>query len=388
MDKDVFDAIIGSVYRAAAGLGDWRRPLESIAREFGLWGSQIIGVDKRSGTLLFSFEGCGPSTPQTSVADSALDYLRTYHTSNPRLLPSMQLRLGSWMHCHEHFDDDYVANSAFYQDFLIPYGGRYLSGTKLVDDDQMMVFFGAMRGVGSRPLDSSDIQELTRLRVHMVEAFGIYRKLRDTYAQAGVGKQLLDEFRYPALLIDQYRAVLYRNQAATHLLARHDALLCKGARLSQGGQLQCLNADDNARLIEALRSLGLNSAEATGRRNRTFLRLTGVPGQNGVAMFLSAIRPEEAMQSFGHTSLALLVLHEPSTERIFDPFIIGEIFGLTPAEAKVAAAIASGRSVERMAVDFGVALSTIRTQLKSVFSKTGTARQSELASLLMNLPDI
>ena len=35
------------------------------------------------------------------------------------------------MNCHEHFDDAFVASNAFYQEFLIPYGGRYVSGTQL-----------------------------------------------------------------------------------------------------------------------------------------------------------------------------------------------------------------------------------------------------------------
>lgn len=144
MHEAAFDGIISGIYRAAAGLGEWRIPLEGIAREFGLWAAQIIGVDKRSGTLLFTVES-GPMKGEGASPESALDYLRTYHPVNPRLLPSMQLQLGEWMHCHEHFDDAYVATNAFYQDFLIPYGGRYLSGTKLVDSDQFLVMFGAMR---------------------------------------------------------------------------------------------------------------------------------------------------------------------------------------------------------------------------------------------------
>lgn len=45
------------------------------------------------------------------------------------------------------------------------------------------------------------------------------------------------------------------------------------------------------------------------------------------------------------------MLHEPSAERVFDPFIVGEIFSLTPAEAKVAAAVARGLSLEQIAAD-------------------------------------
>lgn len=350
-------------------------------------------VDKRSGTLLFTVEGGGPAKGQGASPESALDYLRTYHPVNPRLLPSIQLEMGAWMHCHEHFDDAFVAANAFYQDFLIPYGGRYLSGTKLVDSDQFLVMFGAMRGFGTQPLNREEVGQLTRLRGHMVEALDTYLQLRDTYAQAGVGKQLLDEFRYPALLVDQYRAVVYRNPAATELLNRHDTLIFShgriGAGSESGGQLRCRHAEDDTRLLEALRSLGINDAPAAmERRNRAFVRLSSAAGARGLAVFLTAIRPEEVMRGFGHATLALLVLHEPSSERVFDPFIIGEIFGLTPAESKVAVRVARGQGIEQMAAESCVASSTIRSQLKSIFAKTGTGRQSELASLLTNLPDL
>ena len=380
METAAYDGIVSGIYRAAAGLGEWRVPLESITREFGLWGTQVIGIDKRSKTLAFSVEG-GASP------EAALDYLRGYHPLNPRLLPAMQLGPGQWMHCHEHFDEAYVASSAFYQDFLIPYGGRYLSGTKLVDDDHHLVMLGAMRGNGAQPLNREEIESLTRIRGHMIEAMSTYLHLRTTYAQAGVGKQLLDEFRYPAVLVDPYRAIVYQNRSAEELLGRSAVLI------SRGNLLCCKGAADDTNLLEALRSLDLSSpsgatASAPQRRDRAFVRLArGVDGR-GMALFLSAIRPEEVMQSFGHTSLALLVLHEPSVERRFDPFIIGEIFGLTPAESRVAMRLAQGKSVEQIALESSVLPSTIRSQLKSIFAKTSTGRQSEVVSLLAGLPDL
>ncbi len=292
MEAATYDSIISGIYRAAAGLGEWRAPLESITREFGLWATQIIGVDKRSQTLTFSVEGGEPP-------ESALDYLRSYHAINPRLMPSMQLRLGEWMHCHEHFDDQFVANSAFYQDFLIPYGGRYLSGTKIIDDEHHLVMLGAMRGYGAQPLNQEEVQWFKRIRSHMQEAIGTYLHLRTTYAQAGVGKRLLDEFRYPAVLVDQYRAIVYKNQSAAKLLAKSETLV------SANNLLRCKGSKDDTNMLEALRSLGLNRPPSPGatanapagaptnapaRRNRVFVRLTKSVGGRGAARRCSSRR--------------------------------------------------------------------------------------------------
>lgn len=58
------------------------------------------------------------------------------------------------------------------------------------------------------------------------------------------------------------------------------------------------------------------------------------------------------------------------------------LFGLTASEAAVAAAVGAGQSLEDIAAARGVSVQTVRTQLKQIFAKTGTNRQSALAALI------
>jgi DNA-binding CsgD family transcriptional regulator len=57
-------------------------------------------------------------------------------------------------------------------------------------------------------------------------------------------------------------------------------------------------------------------------------------------------------------------------------------FGLTVAEAKLAAKLASGVGIDAAASSLEVSRETARSQLKAVFAKTNTRRQAELAGLL------
>ena len=57
-------------------------------------------------------------------------------------------------------------------------------------------------------------------------------------------------------------------------------------------------------------------------------------------------------------------------------------FGLTGAEARLAAKLASGVGIDGAASSLGVSRETARSQLKAVFAKTNTRRQAELAGLL------
>ncbi|RUY60441.1 helix-turn-helix transcriptional regulator, partial [Mesorhizobium sp. M7A.F.Ca.CA.001.09.2.1] len=59
-----------------------------------------------------------------------------------------------------------------------------------------------------------------------------------------------------------------------------------------------------------------------------------------------------------------------------------ELFDLTPAEARLATALASGRSLKEAADTSNITVKTGRTYLERIFSKTRTRQQSELVALL------
>ena len=79
---------------------------------------------------------------------------------------------------------------------------------------------------------------------------------------------------------------------------------------------------------------------------------------------------------------ALLVLTEIGSRPKPDESSLMLCFGLSPAEARVAALVATGVDLEAASVRLGIARETARNQLKSVFAKTGTRRQAELVALL------
>jgi len=66
-----------------------------------------------------------------------------------------------------------------------------------------------------------------------------------------------------------------------------------------------------------------------------------------------------------------------------DPATLMRVFGLTYCEARLACAIANGIAPEQIAQELGRSSETVRNQLKGVFGKTDTHRQSELAALVL-----
>jgi DNA-binding CsgD family transcriptional regulator len=65
--------------------------------------------------------------------------------------------------------------------------------------------------------------------------------------------------------------------------------------------------------------------------------------------------------------------------------ILAKTFCLTPSEAKLACIIARGAPPDIAARELKISRESARNQLKSVFAKTGTHRQSELVALLIQV---
>jgi DNA-binding CsgD family transcriptional regulator len=65
--------------------------------------------------------------------------------------------------------------------------------------------------------------------------------------------------------------------------------------------------------------------------------------------------------------------------------ILQALFDLTPAEARLARSLANGASPDAIAGQLGVRVSTIRSQLKSLFAKLGINRQAQLVAMLASL---
>ena len=377
-DDAAFDEVVAGVYRAAAARCSWTLALDGIAALLKLWGAQVIGVDRRNGGLLFSHEG-GPAPPQAT-----LDYLRTYHRVNPRLGPMLAAPPGAWLHDHELFDGRFIASSPFHQEFLVPYGGLHCSAIKIEADPQTLVIFAAMRGVGSPHIAGPDLDLLNRLHHHLVEAMSIHQSVRSLQMESMAGRSVLDRFRQPVILIDQQRILRFRNQAATDLLEEGD-VATEGS-----GFLRLRDPRHDRQMLVHLRELDLggHAAGDAGTLERAVMRLRKSSDDAPVALLLLPLRPGSMMGAFGDEGLALGMFIDPAFRRDPDPAVIAAAFGLTPAEARVAGALTTGKAPEELADDVGVAISTIRTQIRSLLEKTGARRQAEMVSILAAFPSM
>jgi DNA-binding CsgD family transcriptional regulator len=82
----------------------------------------------------------------------------------------------------------------------------------------------------------------------------------------------------------------------------------------------------------------------------------------------------------------VVLIYGPLQRRDIPLELLGEVYGLTPAQAEVARSLYAGHSVEETAAALGLSPNTVRTHLKAIFTRCEVKSQRELLHLLASGP--
>ena len=84
----------------------------------------------------------------------------------------------------------------------------------------------------------------------------------------------------------------------------------------------------------------------------------------------------------------LLLVTDPEKPSNFPDDMLHALYDLTPTETEVANGLLMGYSPQEIACLRRVSTGTVRQQVKSMLSKTGTNRQCDMVRLFMTLPQV
>jgi DNA-binding CsgD family transcriptional regulator len=174
-----------------------------------------------------------------------------------------------------------------------------------------------------------------------------------------------------------------------HLRGQFDRLRCGMVFCDAEGRVHWLNRSAERMLTDGpLRLAGsrlLGDCEADTTKLMNELAQAGSPGDN-TARHLRLGRGERelhvAIQAAAQPSTMALTLTSPRRSADIPTDALIQLFGLTPTEALLVAALAAGSTLEQFAQQRGTSAETARVHLKRVNIKTGVQRQSDLVRLV------
>ena len=169
------------------------------------------------------------------------------------------------------------------------------------------------------------------------------------------------------IVTDNTGLVIETNRAADAIVQFGDGLLVREGRL-------CAR-----RVFETARVAKL-IAGATEEQTRVGGGRMVIGRGDGLPPYVLAVMPLQT-GPVDDRRLAMIIIIDPA-RYVLSERDLADLFGLSPAEARVAAALMTGKSLADIAAASGVQITTVRTQLRSILRKVGVKRQFDLVRIL------
>jgi DNA-binding CsgD family transcriptional regulator len=297
-------------------------------------------------------------------------YLDYYHKVNPFFpVPFERFGDGATALVSDFISLPAYYNCEFFTDFAKPTGAVYILGGFI----GLGASCRAMPAI-HRPMEDPEFTDAdrTQLKKFLAPAAGALR-LRERLGPAlGAGLAALQTVAFGAVVCDGGRRLVFVNQAAERLAAG-------GHGINLGWRAGGISASlpyEQRRLAQLIKD-----AAGSGRAGAM-----AVTGSTGKKLFL-LVTPLPRM--FNQAArLVLVTLRAAEASPLVDAGTLISVFGLTPAEARVAVALSTGASIGEITVELGVKEPTVRTHISRLLDKSGAANQREFVALLALLPPV
>lgn len=243
------------------------------------------------------------------------------------------------------------------------------------------------RGEGTPPFEQREIDLLLYLLPHFQSALELRARLAHDVQSVWLTRAALDAIPSGVGVVDGGLKIRFVNETAAKYLASPQAGLVSmrsGPYVGGDLYLAAMSRDEAVTLRRLVRSAtigGPGGSMHIRAEDGSSLALLITPVPHGLMQDLAAAHPAAIVTE----PLALVLIRPVVSRAAPPPTMLSELYGLTPAEAAVAVALAGGASAEDVASVRGVSLMTVRVQIRAVLGKTGSANLRELEHRLATL---
>jgi DNA-binding CsgD family transcriptional regulator len=346
---------VDQIYEAAVAPERWPAVLDSLSK-----------LADGNGAILFT------SGLQKWVAsEEAQEFVQEYVAQGWPARTDRSLRLFAANHPGflsdlDVYTRDELDKEPVFTEFLRPRGFGWGVATAISAPSGDLIAFDVERLYSRGPVERETIRSLDYLRPHLARAALIS------------GRLFLERLQSAAAILDAIglaAAVLGESGRPLAVNSCFERLIPHVAR-ERRDRIEIVNASADALLVDALARIGPSGDGESVRSIPVAATRVQPP------MVLHLIPMRGAARDIFSGAEAILVITPLTLQEAPKAELLQGLFDLTPAEARVARAIAQRKAIDGIAAEFSLSRETIRSQVKSVLAKTGCARQVDLAVVL------
>ncbi len=364
MSQEFLSQILGAIYDAALDEARWVSCLEAIRAGFsGNYASLIVRTETTEDIGLIVSAG---------IDQPNLDPGNPYIAMSPfaGMVPDQIVTLGDVISERDWRASDY------YLSYCKPQDVFHVIAADISTRNGGIYGLRITRPESAEAFSRAEIDFCQLLIPHIKRALNLHLSINEDRKVSTLYSQAMAQLMVGVVILDQDRQVLECNPAATSILEMKDGLRVVGQ------QLEAAYTNDNRKLQSLVQEAMAKTNGSKASLNQA-MSITRPSGRLAWGLIVQTITSDQWTEGKQRPSVAIFLR---DTEGRVDPPVrlAQQLFHLTPAETALAIQLANGLSLEDASEALNIRRNTARAHLRSIFSKTGVRRQTELVRIFLN----
>ncbi|WP_042884189.1 helix-turn-helix transcriptional regulator [Cupriavidus necator] len=366
---------IRALYEGVFDAEAWQRSLGALCQASGSVHAALVVLDTVHERVLVN-------QVVNQVPEEVAAYHEYYEAIDPALPFAPRMAVGSWYIDSRELGAYAMRQSPFYGEFFRQFGLSSLMACLVERKPHYEVFLSLQRPQGRDHYSPEDARALDWVIPHVRNAIALRDRTHQVSALAHASSQLMERLPFGVIVFqDDGKALLTNSigEAWVRRLLPAVSIETSAAAMSATGLRQ-----EEWRLsrpfAEALRAV----SDPANPQPAQALRAVDGAGRQAQIILLP-LPPAHHLAIDWQRPTVMVAIHEPGIAPVTLPAVLRDLYGLTPAETRLAMQLSSGIGLPEACELIGIRRETGRTQLKAIFTKTATGTQAQLAHLLTRL---
>ncbi|CAG2146729.1 helix-turn-helix transcriptional regulator [Cupriavidus numazuensis] len=372
MNEDEMHETIRALYQGIFDADAWQRSLAALCQSSGSMHAALVVRDTVRDRVLVN-QVVNP------VPEEVAAYRDYYEAVDPAIPFASQLAVGNWYIDSRELGEQAMRSLPFYGEFFRQFGMSSLMACLIERQPHYEVFLSLQRPQGRARYSPEDARALDWAIPHVRHAIALRDRTRQVSTLAHVSAELLERLPFAVIIFAEDGKVLLANRAGEAWARRLLPVAAVGAVGAAGNPKA-----DEWRLSRPFPDVLRAACDPAVVQPAQALRATGPGGREAQVVVLPLPAAHHLAVDWQHPAV-LVAVHEAGTPAMGIGGVLRELYGLTPAEIRLAMLLTTGIGLPEACEQLGIRRETSRTQLKSIFTKTGTGTQAQLAHLLTRL---
>ncbi len=281
-----------------------------------------------------------------------------------------------------------LRQSVFYKEYLSRFGiERVCTGMVFgVQSPPLLpAVLAVYRDINGGPFGQHERALHGLLIPHISRALGIMFRLRDAELKVASTLSGFDQLATGVVLLGANGAVVFANRAARRVLQMEDGLRLRAGTGAGGQTWLAAEYPDAQQALNAAITQCVDPGAIEVPHFANAVRINRPSGGGAFTLNFSALPEQNEFGSGADHPSAIVFLNDPDKPVEVDAEVLKRLYGMTAAECRLASRLCDGDALPAIAARLNLSENTVKSQLKSIFDKTGTRRQAQLVKLLVSL---